>query len=173
MEKTIGTRYIYRGKILGLRIDSIKTPGGRLSEREIVEHPGAAAIVPILEDGRIILVKQYRKAVESFLLEIPAGKIEAGESPEECAARELKEETGFSAGKFTDLLEFYPSPGYSSEIIKIFKAENLKPIRRLESTHEITDISSVRLDEIMQNIKKGEIKDGKTIAGVFAVALLI
>src|SRR5690606_4980625 len=112
-EKTMKTEKIYEGKMLNLRIDTVELPDKKYSKREIVEHPGAVAIVPITEEGEVILVKQYRKAVEKELLEIPAGKLEIGEEPRETAIRELKEETGFSSAKIEYITEFYTSAGFT------------------------------------------------------------
>ncbi|MGB2842777.1 MAG: NUDIX hydrolase [Halobacteriota archaeon] len=164
-EKTIESKQIYEGRIVNLRVDTVSLPDGRTKLREIVVHPGAAAIVPLMNE-EVLLVEQYRKAVDSPTLEIPAGTIEEGESPEECAKRELIEETGFQATKLDKLIEFYPSPGFSSEIIHIFKASGLKKVSDAEAE---LPIKFVRLSELLMKIRKGEIKDGKTVIGVLMV----
>lgn len=164
-EKTIESKQIYEGRIVNLRVDTVSLPDGRTKLREIVVHPGAAAIVPLMNE-EVLLVEQYRKAVDSPTLEIPAGTIEEGESPEECAKRELIEETGFQATKLDKLIEFYPSPGFSSEIIHIFKASGLKKVSDAEAELSIT---FVRLEELLAMIKRGEVKDGKTVIGVLMV----
>ncbi len=168
-EKTIKTRYIYKGKILNLRLDSVLLPDGRETPREIVEHPGAAAIVPFLPDGRIIFVKQYRKPVESFVLEIPAGTFKPGEAPSRCARRELEEETGYRAEKMVKLLEYFPSPGYSSERITIFKATGLTKTGMRAEQDEFIHARKINRPTIISLLKQGKIKDGKTIAGLLAV----
>ncbi len=166
-EKTIKSEQIYKGKVVQLRVDTVSLPDGRTKIREIVVHPGAAAIVPLMDDGeKVLLVEQYRKAIESKTLEIPAGTLEEGESPEECARRELIEETGFQASKLDKLMEFYPSPGFSSEIIHIFVASGLKKVSDAEAE---LPIRFVRLNELLTKIRNGEIKDGKTAIGVLMV----
>ncbi len=167
-EKTIESKQIYKGKVIQLRVDTVSLPDGRTKMREIVVHPGAAAIVPLMNEGEeVLLVEQYRKAVSSPTLEIPAGTLEEGESPEECAKRELIEETGFQALKSDKLIEYYPSPGFSSEIIHIFKASGLKKVSDAEAELSIT---FVPLDELLAMIKRGEIKDSKTVIGVLMIA---
>ena len=121
-EKTMKSERIYEGKIVNLRVDTVELPDKKYSKREIVEHPGAVGIVPITEDGKIILVKQFRKAVEKPLLEIPAGKIEINEEPKETALRELFEETGYYSNNMEYIIEFYTSPGFSNEKIYLFLA---------------------------------------------------
>ncbi|MGB2728255.1 MAG: NUDIX hydrolase [Halobacteriota archaeon] len=164
-EKTIESKQIYEGRIVNLRVDTVSLPDGRTKLREIVVHPGAAAIVPLMNE-EVLLVEQYRKAVDSPTLEIPAGTIEEGESPEECAKRELIEETGFQASKLDKLIEYYPSPGFSSEMIHVFKASGLKKVSDAEAELSIT---FVRLEELLAMIKRGEIKDSKTVIGVLMV----
>jgi ADP-ribose pyrophosphatase len=173
-EKTIESRQIYEGKIVNLRVDKVSSLNGKIKIREIVRHPGAAAIVPLMndEDGDerkvdVLLVEQYRKAVGKRLLEIPAGLLEEGESPEECARRELIEETGFQALQLDKLIQFYPSPGFSTEIIHIFKATSLDKMGEGESDLQVKFVS---LSELLMKIRKGEIKDGKTVIGVLMVA---
>ncbi len=165
-EKTIESKQIYKGRVVNLRVDTVSLPDGRTKMREIVVHPGAAAIVPLMNE-EVLLVEQYRKAIASPTLEIPAGTLEEGESPEECAKRELIEETGFQASKLDKLIEYYPSPGFSSEIIHIFKASGLKKVSDAEAELSIT---FVPLEELRAKIRTGEIKDGKTVMGVLMAA---
>jgi ADP-ribose pyrophosphatase len=163
--KTIASKQLYKGKVVQLRLDTVSLPNGKTKTREILVHPGAAAIVPLMND-KVLLVEQYRKAVERNTLEIPAGTLEEGESPGECAMRELIEETGFQASKLDKLTEYFPSPGYSSEIIHIFKASGVKKVSDAE-----LPTMSVELSELLTMIRKGEIKDGKTIFGVLMAAM--
>src|SRR5690554_6437355 len=116
-EKTMKSDKLYEGKMLNLRVDTVELPDKKYSKREIVEHPGGVAVIPIVDNDSLILVKQYRKAVEKFLLEIPAGKVEINEEPRVTAIRELKEETGYSTDKMEYLMEFYTSPGFTNEKI--------------------------------------------------------
>ncbi len=166
-EKTMKTENVYKGKILNLRIDTVELPDKKYSKREIVEHPGSVAIVPITKKKEIILVKQYRKAVESHLLEVPAGKLELNEEPIETARRELKEETGIEAGKLEYITEFFTSPGFSNEKIYLFLAMDL-----LEGLSELDDgeyieETKIEIDKLVDMIKKGQILDSKTIIGVY------
>jgi ADP-ribose pyrophosphatase len=165
-EKTLESKRIYKGKIVQLRVDTVSLPDGKTKKREIVVHPGAAAIVALMNRDEVLLVEQYRKAVEDKTLEIPAGTLEEGESPEECARRELMEETGFIASKLDKLVEFYPSPGFSSEIIHIFKASGLK---KVADVHAELPLRFVPLKELLTLIRKGEVRDGKTVIGVLMV----
>ncbi len=166
-EKTVLRKSIYKGKIVNLYLDKVKLPDGKLAEREIVEHPGAVAIIPMISPVEIILVRQFRKPVEEILYEIPAGKLNPKEDELICARRELEEETGYTAKKMTKLLSFYPTPGISNEVISIFKAENLKKTAASPESDEFIESEIIKIDEAFKKIKKGEIKDSKTIIGLF------
>lgn len=165
-EKTMKTEKIYEGKILNLRIDTVELPDKKYSKREIVEHPGAVAVVPITDEGDIILVKQYRKAVERELLEIPAGKLEINEEPKECVARELKEETGYTSSNIDYIFEFYTSPGFSNEKMYLFIATDLKEGEAEPETDEYIEVQKYKIAELLDMVKKGEISDSKTIIGI-------
>ncbi len=166
-EKTFRTNRVYSGKIVNVRIDDVLLPNGSESKREVVEHPGAVAIVPIAQDGQVLLVRQYRKPAEKVLLEIPAGKLEEGEAPEECARREMAEEVGFWPGELKLVSTFYTSPGFSSEIIYLFLA---KDFSRAENTKgpedEHLELERISLKEAPRLIRDGEVEDGKTIVGL-------
>lgn len=164
-EKTMKTEKIYEGKVLNLRIDTVELPDKKYSKREIVEHPGAVAIVALTNQNEIVLVKQYRKAVERELLEIPAGKLEIGEEPKETAIRELKEETGYTSSKIEYLLEFYTSPGFSNEKIYLFWANGLIAGQAEPEKDEYIELVKVKLEDLIDMIDKGEIIDSKTIIG--------
>ncbi|MDK2984681.1 MAG: ADP-ribose pyrophosphatase [Clostridia bacterium] len=168
-EKTLQSQYIYKGKIVNLRKDYVELPGGKKSTREIVEHQGAVAVVPITKNNEIIFVKQYRKPVEEVLLEIPAGKLEKGEEPRECAMRELEEETGKKASELHELFHFYTSPGFSNEKLYLFAATNLEDTIQNLDTDEILTVHSLSIDKAISMVKNGEIKDAKTITGIFAI----
>ncbi|MGM0395582.1 MAG: NUDIX hydrolase [Bacillota bacterium] len=165
-EKTMKCDRIYEGKILNLRIDTVELPDKKYSKREIVEHPGGVGIVALTEDNRILLVRQYRKAIDKVLLELPAGKLEVNEEPKETALRELKEETGYSAEKLEYLLEFYTSPGFSSEKVYLFYGENVKPGNQELESGEFIDVESYSLKEVQKLVARGEIMDAKTIIGI-------
>ena len=170
MEQRISSRRIYDGKILNFRVDEVSIENGKVATREIVEHRGAAAIVPILEGGNVILVRQYRYAVSSELLEIPAGTLEPGEEPKDCAKRELEEETGYTCQSIAKMLECFVAPGYSTEKIHIYLAKGLtKTQTRLEEDEKIT-IETVPFETALAKIRSGEIQDAKTIAGLQGAA---
>jgi ADP-ribose pyrophosphatase len=154
-------------------VDEVVTETGVTGTREVVEHRGAAAIVPILDRTHVILVKQYRYAIAAGLLEIPAGTLEQSESPDHCAARELEEETGYRSNELTKVMDFYVAPGYSTERIHVFLAREL--VHTAMKTEEDEDISieSMPLDNSIEKIRSGEIKDAKTICALYRVKDLL
>lgn len=166
LEKTISSKDIFAGKILKLRVDTVKLPDGRQSTREIVEHRGAVAIVAINEDKEIFMVRQYRKAVEKVLLEIPAGTIEENEDPLECARRELSEETGLKAAYWEKILSYYSSAGFSDEILHLYLADGLTPGATHPDQDEFLELVRVPLKEAYRLIFDGTIADGKSIIGI-------
>ncbi len=161
-EKTISEREIFRGKVVRLRVDEVRLPDGSTSRREIVDHPGGACVLAVRE-GKVLLVRQYRYAYREELLEIPAGKLEEGEDPMCAAARELSEETGLSAGKMTLLRVLYPTPGYSSEKIYIYEAEELEEGARHPDAGEFLSAVSIPLEEAYAMADEGKIRDAKTL----------
>jgi ADP-ribose pyrophosphatase len=161
-EITIESKQLYKGKVVQLQLATVSLPNGRHKMREILVHPGAAAIVPRV-NGKVVLVEQYRTAVGRKTLEIPAGTLEKNESPEDCAKRELIEETGFSASQWAKLTAYYPSPGYSSEIIHVFKASQLEKVSNIEAE---LPIHYLELKDLQAKIRTGDIRDSKTIIGV-------
>ncbi len=166
MEKTVESRIIYRGKIINLRLDNVVLENGNSATREIVEHPGAVGIIAIKDNGDIVLVRQYRKAVEQVLLELPAGKLEKGEDPKVCAARELAEETGYRAKKMVYLSRYYTSPGFSNEVMHMYIATGLKDGERNPDEDELVDTVEISLERAVDMAIKGEIMDAKTITGI-------
>lgn len=168
-ENTIDSRLIYSGKILNLRLDKVKLPNGKTSSREIVEHPGAVAVVALNEKKEVLMVKQFRKPVEEELLEIPAGKLEKGERPEICAQRELMEETGFFAGSLRYITAFYTSPGFSSEKMYLYLARDLENKKKLADEDEFIELKVIPIEQALKKIYHGEIKDAKTISGLLLV----
>ena len=168
-EKLLGNETIYEGKILDLRIDSIELPSGRQTIREIVCHRNSVVIVAVDAEESVFLVRQYRSPLRKMLLEIPAGKKEAGESPAETACRELIEETGYTAGEMEDLGGFYAGPGYSTEYLHLFYASDLKPADNVLDDDEIAEVLRVPLAEIPGMISSGEICDAKSVAGLLRI----
>lgn len=165
-EKTVQTEKIYEGKIINLRVDKVELPGSRYATREIVEHSGAAAVVPIKEDRKVIMVRQFRKPVNEFLLEIPAGKLDKDEEPLSCAIRELKEETGYEAKNIEFLCSFYSSPGFSNELIHIYIATDLVLKEATPDEDEYICKEEHTIEELLKMIHSGDLKDSKTIIGI-------
>ena len=163
-ETTIKETVIYNGNYLSLINVDVELPDGNLSNRDIIKHPGACAIIPFLNDNEVILVEQFRKPLEKTLLEIPAGKLNKNETPITCAHRELEEETGYKAKDMIYLGKIATAPGFCAEIIHLFKATNLYEGKKSCDEDEFTDIKKFTLDEIKLMIKKGEIIDTKTIS---------
>ncbi|MHA6259586.1 NUDIX domain-containing protein [Sporosarcina sp. CAU 1771] len=170
-EKTIKSEMIYQGKIIDLRVDDVELPDGKLAKRELVKHPGAVAIIPITSEGKLILVRQYRKALERELIEIPAGKIDFGEEPERTAKRELEEETGYAATEFTYLQSFATSPGFADEIIHLYVAESLVKVEEPAAgdEDEFIDVLEVSIEEAEVMVANGQIYDAKTAFAVLYV----
>lgn len=167
-EKTINQEYLYKGKILNLKKDQVLLPDGNPAIREMVEHSGGSAIL-CEKDGKILLVKQFRYPYKEVIYEIPAGKLNAGEDPEETAIRELEEEGGIRAEKITKLFDVYPTPAYTNEIIRIYRAEGLTETQIHLDKDEFLSAEWVDKDKIKEMISRGEIKDAKTLIALLSV----
>lgn len=166
-EKKLTSRDIFNGILLHVKKDEVLLQNGKISAREYVLHPGAVAVVPILDDNKVVLVRQFRYPIGKDLLEIPAGKFDfKGEDPLECAKRELKEETGYVAKNYKYLGYIYTTPGFSNEVIHIYLATDLKKGDAEPDEDEIIDIEIKDFDEIVQKCINGEITDSKTIIGI-------
>jgi ADP-ribose pyrophosphatase len=163
-EKTINTVKIFDGKVVKLKVDKVILPNGKQSTREIVKHPGAVAVIPITNDDKIVLVEQFRKPLEKSIVEIPAGKLEPGEDPQETAVRELEEETGYTTKSLTKLTSFYTSPGFADEIMHIYVAKELEKLDDVPSLDEdeFVEILEVTLEEAKQLVEEQRIHDAKT-----------
>ena len=162
---------IYNGKIFDVVLEKVTLPNGMTKDREVVRHPGAAAMVPLLDDGKVVLIKQYRHAVGEFLWEIPAGTLEPGEKAVECARRELVEETGYEASSLDKLAQILPAPGYTDEHIHIFLATGLRSVGQKLEDDEVLQAQPTPFDTALEMITKGEIQDAKTIAGLLLTSL--
>ncbi len=158
---------IYSGKKITVRKDEIVLDDGRKTMREVIEHPGSAAIIPFISQDEIVLIQQYRHAVKELIYEIPAGTLDAGESFITCAGRELEEETGYKAGILEPLLILYPSPGILSETMHIFKATNLvKTQINHQADESIRGVVQIKLGAALDMVKKGVIRDAKTVCSI-------
>lgn len=169
-ETTISSERIYEGKILNLRRDKVYTVGDKVSYREIVEHTGGVTLAAITDDGKMVMVNQYRKAAGKVVLEAPAGKMEVGEDPRTTALRELKEETGYTAERMEHLTSFYSSIGYSEEVLHLYLATGLIPGETEFDDSEAIDIEEYDLGELKQMVLDGRIEDGKSIAAILIAA---
>ena len=171
-EKTLKSKRIYEGRIVNLRVDTVELPNGRVSTREVVEHKGAVAIVPLLDHQTIVLVRQYRQPAGRVLLEIPAGTLEKGEDPADCARREVEEEIGYAPGELTEMFHSYLAPGYSTEMLHTFLAEDLQKTEVNRDTDEFLEIVTVSLEDAVKMIDTGEIVDAKSICGILLASRL-
>lgn len=165
-EKTLSREDIYLGRIVELHKDKVRLPDGSEAPREIVEHNGGVTVIPVDEAGNVYCVRQYRYAFNEHVLETPAGKLEKGEDPFECAVRELGEETGFTAENYAYLGEMYPSPGYCHEVLHAYLATGLKAGKQHLDAGEFLDVEKYPLDELVEMAMKNELKDAKTIIAV-------
>ena len=160
------TRNIFTGKVITLNIDTVTLPNGVTIDLEIVRHPGAAAVVPLKNSDTVVLIKQFRHAAGGFIYEIPAGKLHPGEDPKDCAARELEEEIGYRAGKLDLLSSIFTAPGFTDEVIHIYKATGLSKGRQQLDRDEVLEIVEVSLQESIEMIRAGSIRDAKTMVGL-------
>lgn len=167
-EKTLTTEKIFAGRVIRLQVEEVELPNGQLSKREIVKHPGAVAILALTDNGKIVMVEQYRKALEKTIIEIPAGKLEGDEDPLQCAKRELEEETGYGCEEMTWLLSFYTSPGFADEIVHLYVAKGLHLIENAASLDEdeFVNLKEVTVEEAVQLIAEQKIHDAKTAYAV-------
>ena len=165
-EKQLTTNTVYEGRIVTVKNDTAELVNGSVVYREIVEHSGGVAIVPVDSNREVHMVRQFRYPMREELLEIPAGKLERGEDPYDCAVRELSEETGCTAGRIVSLSEFYPSPGFSNEVLYIYLATDLTPGEMNLDEDELLDVETIPLDDLVKRIMSGEVKDAKTIIGI-------
>lgn len=169
-EKRVSGERVLDGLIIKVDRDTVTLPDGNTSLREIVRHPGAAAVVPVLDSGKVVMVRQYRYSIGAATLEIPAGKLDPGETILTCARRELKEETGYSARRMDKLLPFVSSPGFTDEVIHIYLARGLAPGQAGGDDDEFIETEAVEIGALIDMILTGRICDGKTVAGILAAA---
>jgi ADP-ribose pyrophosphatase len=160
------TRRIFKGRVVTLDIDTVTLPNGATIELEMIHHPGAAAVVPMKEDGTVILIRQYRHAAGGYIYEIPAGKLHPGEDPKLCAARELQEEIGYRADSLVLLTSILTTPGFTDEVIHIYKGTGLTKGKQDLDHDEVIEIVELPLEKALAQIIDGTIRDGKTIVGL-------
>jgi ADP-ribose pyrophosphatase len=166
---------VYTGKVISLDVDTVEFPDGSVGELEMVRHPGASAVVPFLtdptgDDPQILLIRQFRYAAEGYIFVIPAGRLNSGEAPQDCAIRELKEETGCSAGKMEYLFSMFTTPGFTDEKIHVFMATGLVSGETKHEADEFLELQPMLLSRALEMIEAGEIQDAKTALGVLFAA---
>jgi ADP-ribose pyrophosphatase len=163
-------RNVFRGRVLTLNLERVELPNGRVAELEIAHHPGGAAVVAIDARQRVCLLRQFRHAAGGWLEELPAGKLDGGEPPIQCAVRELAEEAGVSASRWDKLGEYYSSPGVLTEVIHVFLARDLAPVESAPEEHEVFEVRWVPLAEAAEKAARGQVHDGKSIVGLLWAA---
>jgi ADP-ribose pyrophosphatase len=169
-ERTLASEPAYLGRLVKVYVETVRLPDGESVVREIVRHPGAVAMVPLLANGDVLFVRQYRHAAGDLLLEIPAGTLEPGEDPERAAARELQEEIGYWPGRLTRLAGEYTAPGYTTELIHIYLATELVESRLEGDADEFLEVVRLPLAEALRRVERGELPDGKTMIGLLLAA---
>lgn len=167
MGDVVSKREIYRGRIVSLSLERVRLPNKHETELEVIHHPGAAAVVPFVSEDEILLVRQHRHCAGGMLLEVPAGTLHAGESPEACALREIEEETGHRAGRLEPLGWVWTTPGFTDEKIWLFAAHDLTPGRQNLDHDEILSVERVSLERAVELALSGEISDAKSLSAIF------
>ena len=163
-------RNVFKGRVLTLNLEQVRLPNGRTAELEIAHHPGGAAVVALDASGRVCLLNQFRHAAGGWLLELPAGKLDGGEPPLECARREIAEEAGVAARSWQKLGDFYSSPGVLTEVIHVYLARELAPAEGRPEDHEVFEVSWLPLGEAAALAVSGRVRDAKTIIGLLWAA---
>ena len=171
----VESKRVYTGRVISLDVDTVRFPDGSIGQLEMIRHPGASAVVPFLsdprgEDPQVLMIRQYRYAVDGYMYEIPAGRLDAGESPRDCAVRELKEETGCTAELMEPLLTMYTTPGFTDEKIHLFMATGLVAGETKHEADEFLDLHPMRLSRALEMVEAGGIQDAKTALGLLFAA---
>lgn len=162
-EKFLNSKVVFKGNLLNVFADKVELPNGKVASREYIKHPGAVAVVPITQEGNIVLVRQYRYPIGNVLLEVPAGKLDKGEEPDICALRELEEETGYVAKSIKKIASIYTTPGFTDEVIHLYIAENLTLSNPHPDEDEFLDVEIYSKEEIKTMIADGRINDAKSM----------
>jgi ADP-ribose pyrophosphatase len=164
--KILSSEMVYQGKVFGVRRDEVLEPNGLRTTREVITHPGSVVVLPVLPDGRIVMVRQYRHATRQYLWELVAGRSEPEETPKQGAARELLEETGYRAKRFKIFLDVFPTPGFLEERMYLLLAEGLTAGEAQPEEDEKIEVRAFKLKDLKQMIKSGRLRDAKSIAGI-------
>lgn len=164
--KILKSTVVYQGAVFGVRRDEVLEPGGLRAKREVITHPGSVVVLPVLDDGRVVLIRQYRHAARQYLWELVAGRMDPGETPKRAAARELLEETGYRAKRFSVFLDVFPTPGFLEERMFILLAEGLTAGKAQPEEDEKIEARAYSLKELKQMIHKGKLRDAKSVAGI-------
>ena len=170
----ISSERLYTGRIVSLDADTVRFPDGSTGQHEVLRHPGASAVVPCLDDPAgvdpsVLLIRQFRHAADDFIWEVPAGRLDPGESPEACARRELEEETGMRARALVRLTTIYTTPGFTDERIHLFLAHGLEPGAQHREADEFMELHTLRWSEVLELVRSGQIVDGKTLTSLLFV----
>lgn len=171
IEKFVSKKTVWRGRAVNFDVDTVRLPNGKLATREFMSHPGAVGVVPFLDRDTVVMVRQYRHPVREVTWELPAGKLDPGESVLTCLKRELAEETGFTARKFTPLLRYWPTPAFADEILHLYVAEGLKKGAMRTDEDEFLECVTVPFKKAVEMVRRGKIKDSKTVVGLLACAV--
>ncbi|MCX7843202.1 MAG: NUDIX hydrolase [Clostridia bacterium] len=172
-EKTISKRKVFNGAVIDVEVHEVILPNGKTAKRDIVLHPGGAFVIPINENGEVYMVRQFRKPLEAFSLELPAGKLDQGEDPAECAKRELREETGLRAAQIRHVLSFNTTPGFCNELLHMYVATGLEEGESCTDEDEFLSTEKYKVDELLAMVLKGEITDAKSIIGILMADKII
>ena len=170
----ISSTRLYSGRVVNLDLDSVRFPDDSVGQLEILRHPGASAVVPFLDpprdaDPRVMLIRQFRHATDGFIWEVPAGRLDAGESPEACAGRELEEEIGMRARRLERLTTIHTTPGFTDERIHLFLGEGLEPGAQHREADEFMELHTLRWSDVLRLVESGEVTDGKTLVSLLFV----
>jgi ADP-ribose pyrophosphatase len=170
IEVFVSKKTIWRGNAVNFDVDTVRLPNGKLATREFMNHPGAVGVVPFLDKDTVVMVRQYRHPVREVTLELPAGKLDAGESPLTCVKRELAEETGYTAKTIKPLLQYWPTPAFADEVLHLYVATGLKPGRIHADDDEFIEAVHVPFKKAVKMIFDGKIRDSKTVVALLACA---
>lgn len=171
IERFVSKKTVWRGRAVNFDVDTVRLPNGKLATREYMSHPGAVGVVPFLDRDTVVMVRQYRHPVGEVTLELPAGKLDARESVLSCIKRELAEETGYTARKFTPLIRYWPTPAFADEVLHLYVATGLKEGRMNADEDEFLEVVRLPFKRAVEMVRRGEIRDSKTVVGLLSCAV--